>query len=69
MKTLLREKQLKYTDVECVRVITNDRHIAEEIKSDSTMSVQGNLLRSEVENVMMNGSKLGQFGKLKDNRM
>ena len=52
-----------------MRVITNDRHIAEQIKSDSTLSVQGNLLRSEVENVMMNGSKVGKFGKLKDNKI
>ena len=36
VKTLLREKQLKHTDVEEMRVITNDRHIAEQIKSDLT---------------------------------
>ena len=34
VKTLPREKQLKYTDVKEMRVITNDRHIAEQIKSD-----------------------------------
>ena len=45
----MREKQLKYTDVEEMRVIPNDRHIAEHNKSDSTLSVQGNLLRSKVE--------------------
>ena len=39
--TLQREKQLKYTDVEVMRVITNDRHIATQIKSDLALSVQG----------------------------
>ena len=32
--SFLREKQLKYTDVEEMRVTTNDRHTAEQIKSD-----------------------------------
>ena len=58
VKTLLREKQLKYTDVEEMGVFTNDRHIAEQIKGDSTLSVYGNLLRSKVENVVMNGQKV-----------
>ena len=49
VKTLLREKQLKDTDVE-------------EMRGDLTLSVQGNLLRSKV--VMMDGSKVGKFGKL-----
>ena len=62
MKTLRREKQLKYTDVEEMRVITNDRRTAEQITSDLTSSVQGNLVRSSVENVTMNGSKVGNFG-------
>ena len=31
VKTLLRKKQLKYTDVEETRVVTNDRHIAGQI--------------------------------------
>ena len=64
MKTLIREKQLKYTDVEEVRVLTNDRHMAEQIKSDSTLSVQGNMLRSKVESVEMNGPIVGEFGKI-----
>ena len=37
MKTLLREKKQKFTDVEEMRVVTNDRHIAEQTKSDSTL--------------------------------
>ena len=52
MKTLLREKQLKFTDVEEMRVDTNDRHIAEQIKTD------------KMESVVMNGSKVGKFGKI-----
>ena len=70
MKTLLRERerervrerQLKYIDVEEMRDVTNDRHIAEQIKSDSTVSVQGNLLHSKVESIVMNGPKVGEFG-------
>ena len=46
---------MKYTDVEEMRVVTNDRHKAEQIKSDLTLSVQGNLLRSKVENFVMDG--------------
>ena len=52
MKTLLREKQLIYTDAEAMRVVTNDRFIAEQIKSD------------KVENVMVDGSKVGQLRKI-----
>ena len=33
MKTLLRKEQMKYIDVEGMRVVTNDKHIAEQIKS------------------------------------
>ena len=63
VKTSLREKQLKYTDLEELKVVTNDRHIAEQIKSDSTLSAQGNLLRSKVGNVAMDGVKTGKVGK------
>ena len=59
VKTLLREKQLQYTDVEEMRVVR-----AEQIKSDSTLRAQGNLLRSKVENVVMDGPKVGEFGKV-----
>ena len=64
-----REKQLKYTDVEEMRVVTNDRDKAEQIKSGSTLSAQGNLLRNKVENVVMDGSKIGKVGKMKDNNI
>ena len=41
-----------------------------QLKSDSALSVQGNTcLRSEVENVVMNGSKVGKFGKSKGNKI
>ena len=54
VKTLLREKQLKYIDIEKMRVVTKDRHVAEQIKRD------------KVESVVTNGSK---FGKLAENTM
>ena len=41
MKTLQRKRQLKYIDVKEMRVVTNDKHIAEQIKNDSLLSIQG----------------------------
>ena len=52
VRTLLREKQLKSIDVEEMRVVTNDKHIVEQIKTD------------KLENVVMNGSKFRKFGKV-----
>ena len=52
VKTVLREKQLKYVDVEEMGVITNNRCIAEQIKND------------KAENVVMDGSKVGKYGKV-----
>ena len=52
---------MKYIDVEEMRVVTNDKHIAEQIKSDSTLSARECLLNRKVENVVMNRSvKLGK---------
>ena len=39
-------------------------YMAEQIKSDSTLPAQGNPLRSKVENVVMDGPKVGEFGKV-----
>ena len=52
MKTVLRENQLKFVDVEEMRAITNNRCIAEQIKND------------KAESVVMNGVKTGKVGKL-----
>ena len=78
-KTLLRKKQMKYIDVQEMRVVTNDKHIAEQIKSDSTLSARECLLNRKVESnvmngvkskrgdlvksIVMNGPKVGNFGK------
>ena len=48
VKTVLRENQLKYVDVEGMRVVTNIRCIAEPIKND------------KAENVVMEGSRVGE---------
>ena len=48
----LREIYLKYVDVEGMRVITNNRRIAEQIKNDME------------ETVVMDGSKVGEFGRV-----
>ena len=57
MRTLIIEEQLRYIDVEEMRVVTNDKHIAEQIKTD------------KMESVVMNGSKVGKFGKLTGNKI
>ena len=54
MRTLIREEQLRYIDVEEMRVVTNDKLIAEQIKTD------------KVKNVKMNGVKSGKVGKLEN---
>ena len=54
---------MKYIDIEEMRVVTNDRHIAEQIKSDPTLSVRDCLLNRKVENVVMNGPGVGELGK------
>ena len=67
MRTLIREEQLRYIDVEEMRVVTNDKHIAEQIKTDKMESVVMNGVRSEkenmVKNVVMNGVNSGKVGK------
>ena len=39
MRALIREEKLRYIDVEEMRVVTNDKHIAEQIKTDKMESV------------------------------
>ena len=51
MRTLIREEQLRFIDVGEMRVVTNDKHIAEQIKTDKMVSV------------VMNGSKVGKIWK------
>ena len=55
MRTLIREEQLRYIYAEEMRIVTNDKHIAEQIKTD------------KMESVVMNGSKVGKFGKIDGN--
>ena len=80
VKTLLRKRQMKYIDVEEMRVVTNDKHIAEQIKSDSTLPARECLLNRTVEstvmdgvkskrrdfvmNIVMDGPKVGKIGKV-----
>ena len=63
VKTLLRKRQMKYIDVEGMRVVTNDKHIAERIKSDSAVPARECLLNRKVENVVMNGPEVGKLEK------
>ena len=52
VKTVLPENQLKYVDVEEMRVVTNNRCIAKQIEKD------------KAENVVVDGSRIGEFGKV-----
>ena len=52
VKIVLQQNQLKFVDVEGMRVVTNSRCIAEQIKSN------------KVENVVMDGSKVGTIGRI-----
>ena len=52
VKIVLQKNQLKFVDVEGMRVVTNNRSIAEQIKSD------------KVENVVMDGSEVGKCEKI-----
>ena len=63
VKTLLRKRQMKYIDVEEVRVVKNDKHVGERVESDSTLSARECLLNRKVENVVMNGAEVGKLGK------
>ena len=71
---------MKYIDVEGMRVVTNDKHIAEQIKSDSTLPARECLLnrkvkstvmdgvkskRRVVKNIVVDGPKVGKFGKVR----
>ena len=51
---------MKYIDVEEVRVVTNDKHIAEQIKSDSKLSARECLLNRK--DVVMNEPEVGKLG-------
>ena len=39
MKSVMQEDQLKYVDAEGMRIITNSKHVAEQIKSDKDKCV------------------------------
>ena len=72
VKTVLRKRQMKHIDVEEMRVVTNDKHIAEQIKSDSTLSSRECLFHGKVENVVMNERtrswKIGEGTKFEERR-
>ena len=51
-KFVMRENQLKYVDAEGTRVITNSKHVAEQIKIDKG------------ENIVMDELKIGKFSRI-----
>ena len=59
MEALLRGDQLKYIDVEGMRVVTNNSCVAEQIKSDKTVNIATGELKME---------KVGRAGKREKSR-
>ena len=59
VKTLLRKGQMKYIDVEEMRVATNDKHVAEQIKSDSTFPARECVLNRNKTSYCIKCVKLG----------
>ena len=53
---------MKYIDVEGTRFVTNDKHIAEQIKSDSTLPARECLLNRKVKSTVMDGVKSKRRG-------
>ena len=74
LKSVIRENQLKYVGAEEMRVITNNRCVAEQIKlykeestamDGSNVGKFGKIERQKIlKNVVMDGSKVGKFGKI-----
>ena len=62
VKTLLRKSQMKYIDFEGMRVVTNDKHIAEQIRSDSTLPARECLLNRKVKSTVMDVVKSKRRG-------
>ena len=54
---------MKYIDVEGVRVVTNDKHIAEQIKIDSTLPARECLLKKTVKRTVMDGVEIERRGQ------
>ena len=52
LKSVMRENQLKYIDAEGMRVITNSKYVAEQVKIDKG------------ENIVMDEPKIGEFGRI-----
>ena len=52
LKSVMRENQLKYADIEEMRVITNSMHVAEQIQIDKD------------ENIVMDELKVGKFRRI-----
>ena len=60
-ETLLRKKEMKYIDVEEMRVVANDK--TPQNKSKVTLSERECLLNRKVENVVMKGPEVGKSVK------
>ena len=74
LKSVTQKDQLKYVDAEGMRVITNSKHVAEQIKNDKVEHVVmddpkiaevGKISRQQdLKSAVMDGVKFGKVGKL-----
>ena len=79
MKSVMQEDQLKYVDAEGMRIITNSKHVAEQIKSDKdkcvamddqkiteTRKIGGT---QNLKSTVMDGVKFGKVGKWENSKI
>ena len=76
LKSVMRENHFKYIDAEGMRVITNSKYVAEQVKIDKGESVVmdepkigefGRIERQHnLKSIAMDGVKLGKVGKLEN---
>ena len=63
LRSVMRENQLKYIDVEEMRVVTNSKHVAEQIRSDRDKCVvMDNQKIKNLKSTVMDGVNLGKLG-------
>ena len=73
LKSAVQEDQLKYVDFEGMRIVTNSKHVADQIKSDrdkcvvmDDRKIAGHKKiggRQNLKSTVMDGVKLGKVGK------
>ena len=67
LKSVMRKNQVKYIDVEEMRVITNSKHLAEQIKIDKGENIvmdEQKIGKQRLKDTVMDGVKFGKSWKI-----